>query len=82
MFDAIAAFVETVWPRLFVCLLFGFGTAFISLIFDIAWWKRFLISFGIFTCWFVLGVLLEIFHSVSKRKEERSKHLPKEPASH
>jgi hypothetical protein len=71
MIEAIHAFIYTVWPRLFACLVFGFGTSFIPWMFEIKWWFKILLSVGIFCCWLFLGITLEIIVAVRKRSAER-----------
>jgi hypothetical protein len=73
MFDYIIAFLETVWPRLGFCLLFGFGTSFVALMFDYPWWAKLLIGISIFMAWLVLGIMLEVAHALDKRRKEKEK---------
>lgn len=71
MLEAIGAFIQTVWPRLFACLIFGLGTAFIPWMFEIAWWTKLLLSMGILSTWLVAGIVIEIVVAVQKRAAER-----------
>src|SRR5687768_17933142 len=73
MFDFIVGFLETVWPRLGLCLLLGIGTAFISLMFDRPWWVKLLVGLLIFGAWLTLGIVLEVVHALEKRREEKEK---------
>jgi uncharacterized membrane protein YbhN (UPF0104 family) len=81
MFDFIFGFLEAVWPRLGVCLLFGIGTAFIPLMFDRPWWVRLLLGLLIFGAWLTLGIVLEIAHALKKRRKDKEKEANREPKS-